>query len=119
MINGIALGGFNVLDIKALNKKTSLPVIVTIRKIPNLKKIKSALEKAKQPEKMSLIKKAGKIYSTNIGNKKVYFQIAGISSKEAAKIIYLSATRSLIPEPLRSAHLIASGITLGESKKRV
>jgi endonuclease V-like protein UPF0215 family len=36
---------------------------------------------------------------------------AGISETDARKIVELTATRSIIPEPLRVAHLIASGIT--------
>jgi uncharacterized protein len=32
------------------------------------------------------------------------------------KIIRLSSTRGNIPEPLRVAHLIATGIILGESR---
>jgi len=30
--------------------------------------------------------------------------------------VKLSSTRSLIPEPIRVAHLIASGVALGESR---
>jgi len=36
----------------------------------------------------------------------------------AAKIVRISATHSLIPEPLRIAHIIASGIKNGESHGR-
>jgi endonuclease V-like protein UPF0215 family len=38
--------------------------------------------------------------------------LAGISLTDAQKIVELTATRSSFPEPLRVAHLIASGITL-------
>ena len=34
MLDGIALGGFNIIDIKELNKKTKLPVIVLMRHLP-------------------------------------------------------------------------------------
>jgi hypothetical protein len=34
----------------------------------------------------------------------------------AARIIQITSTRSNIPEPLRVAHLIATGIVLGESR---
>ena len=35
--------------------------------------------------------------------------------EEAKEIIKLSTIRGVIPEPIRMAHLIASGITRGES----
>lgn len=119
MINGICLGGFNVVDIVKINKKTSLPVIAVIRKMPNFEKIKRALKIIKQEPKIKIMKKAGKIYRIKIKNKNIFFQCAGIQARKAAEIIKLSATHSLIPEPLRIAHIIASGIIKGESKGRV
>jgi len=121
MVGGIALAGFNVLDIKKLNKKTKLPVIVIIRKKPNLKKIEKALKKANKKiykKKLSLIKSAGKIYKLKLKNKELYFQVAGIRENKAAEIIKISATHAMIPEPIRIAHIIASGIVLGESRGR-
>ncbi|MEM2089727.1 MAG: DUF99 family protein [Candidatus Pacearchaeota archaeon] len=123
MLKGLSFGGFNVIDIKEINKKTKLPVIVFMRKKPNMKEIYKALEKAiknkkSREEKKEIIKKAGKIFSTKINNKEVYFQISGIPRKKAEEIIKLTATHALVPEPLRVAHLIAQGIVLGESKGR-
>ncbi|MCX8194229.1 MAG: DUF99 family protein [Candidatus Pacearchaeota archaeon] len=119
MINGISLGGFNVVDIKKLNKKTKLPVIVIIRHKPNFTKILKALEKAnkkKALKRFKLMEDAGKPVPLLLKNKKIYFQAAGISTKKAKEIIKMSSTHSSIPEPLRISHIIASGIILGESK---
>ena len=38
--------------------------------------------------------------------------------EEARQIIKIAATRGLMPEPIRLAHLIASGIVEGESRGR-
>ncbi|HZX45036.1 MAG TPA: DUF99 family protein [Candidatus Nanoarchaeia archaeon] len=112
LINGIALGGFNVLDIEELNKKTNIPVIVVIRKYPDFKKIEDALININKQEKFALIKKAGPVHQ--IG--KIFIQLKGLSLAEARAILKLTCTRSLIPEPIRVAHLIAGGIVTGESK---
>ena len=45
-------------------------------------------------------------------------QIAGITRKDAKKIVLLSSTRSNLPEPLRVAHLVASGLGNLELEKR-
>ena len=113
-LNGIAVGGFNVVDVNELNKKTGLPVIVIIRKIPDIEKIKETLIKIKRKSKIKLIEKAGKIIP--IGD--VYVQIIGINEEDSSKILKVVCTRSLIPEPLRLAHIIASGIVKGESRGR-
>jgi endonuclease V-like protein UPF0215 family len=55
---------------------------------------------------------------TEIDGKKVVAQKIGISLKDAMKIIHLSTVRGFIPEPIRVAHIIASGITTGDSKGR-
>ena len=51
-------------------------------------------------------------------NKSLYYQFIGLEKNEVEKIIRVSCTRSLIPEPLRISHLIASAMVKGESKGR-
>lgn len=121
LLKGLSLGGFNVIDINSLSKKTNLPVIVVMRKKPNFDKIYMALKKAtknkkEMKKKQELINRAGKIFSIKIKDKRRYFQIKGISKEKAKEIIKVTSTHALIPEPLRVAHLIAQGIVLGESK---
>jgi len=111
-LDGIAVGGFNVIDIKQLSEKTKLPVIVIIRRKPNIKKIKETLIKINKKNKIDLIEKAGSV--VQIG--KIYIQLTGLSIEKAREILKIVCTRSLIPEPVRIAHLIASGITFGESR---
>lgn len=118
MLNGISLAGFNVIDIKELNKKTRLPVIVIIRKMPDLVKIRKALNKLKANHKINLIKKAGKIFKIRIKEKNIFMQVSGISPKKASEIVKIATTHSLIPEPIRISHIIASGIRNGESHGR-
>ena len=112
LLNGIAVGGFNVIDIKELSKSTGLPVIVVIRKNPNINRIKETLKKIGKKEKIALIEKAGSV--APIG--KLYAQLAGLGIEKAKEILKLTCTRSMIPEAIRISHLIASGIIDGESR---
>jgi len=120
MFKGVTIGGFNIIDIKKLHEKTNLPVIVVTRKKPDFEKIKKALRNFDDFEKRwKFIRNAGKIYKIEIEkNKSLHYQFIGLQRNEAEKIINLSCTRSLIPEPLRVAHLIASAMVKGESKGR-
>lgn len=121
MFDGIAFGGFNVIDIKKLYKGTELPVIVINRKHPDLDSVKKALENNFEDfkKRWSIILNAGKIKVCNLKNgKNVYYQNIGMEDDEAIQIIQLSSTHSDIPEPLRVAHLIASAIIKGESSGR-
>ncbi len=119
MFDGITLAGFNLVDIKEVNEKTSLPVIVINRKLPNLEKVRNALKNFEDFEKRwEIVLKAGKIKECRIRNKKVYYQVIGLGDEETKEIINVTSTRSLIPEPLRVAHLIATAIVRGESYGR-
>ena len=113
-LDGIAVAGFNVIDVKELNKKTKLPVIVVIRRNPDVENIKKTLIKINQKQKIKLIEKAGKVIPIN----NIFVQLIGINLEMAKEILRIVCTRSLIPEPLRLAHIIAAGIVAGESRGR-
>lgn len=112
MLNGIAVGGFNVIDIQKLAAATKIPVIVVMRNYPEVGKIKSTLTRLGMKSKVKLIEKAGEIRKAG----RVYVQLSGCSLEKAMELLKISCTRSHIPEPIRVAHLIAAGIKLGESK---
>lgn len=119
MLDGITYGGFNVVDIEELYRETGLPVIVVMRSYPDFEKIRSALRHFSDGEvRWDRIKKAGKIEKlvTKKNGTPIYIQKAGIGVKSAEKIVRLTSIRSNIPEPLRVAHLIATGIIFGESR---
>ncbi|MEM3727738.1 MAG: DUF99 family protein [Candidatus Bathyarchaeia archaeon] len=114
MLNGVTIAGFNVVDIKRLNADTELPVIAVTRDKPNFDEIYEALKKLpKSEERWKAILNAGELYEVPIrgGKGKIYMQTAGISEEDARKILQLTSTRSYIPEALRVAHLIASGLS--------
>ena len=116
MLDGIALGGFNVVDIQEVHSVTNLPVITVTRDEPNFEKIEKALKKNFEnwKDRLNLMKR-GELYKVETSHNPIYIKCAGISLAEAKEIIKLSTIRGAIPEPIRVAHLIASGITRGES----
>jgi uncharacterized protein len=116
MLDGITFGGFNVVNIRQIFQKTGIPVIVIMRKYPKFSRIKKALQKFKDwEERWHNICLAGKIHKIE-NQEPIYMQIQGIQLEDALEIVKLSVTRSAIPEPIRVAHIIAAGVTTGESK---
>ncbi|MGA3191591.1 MAG: DUF99 family protein [Candidatus Bathyarchaeia archaeon] len=113
MLDGITFGGFNVVDMKKLNAETKLPVIAVTRDKPDFDDIRKALDNLRSPEKRwKAIMNAGEIFevSTRRKGEKAFVEICGILEDDARKIVQLTSTRSSVPEALRVAHLIASGI---------
>jgi endonuclease V-like protein UPF0215 family len=114
MLNGVTFAGFNIVDVKALHVATKLPVITVTREKPDLADIHKALQNLpNSEERWEAILNAGEPVevSTRSAEAKVYMQTVGVSKEDAEKILRLTSTRSNIPEALRVAHLVASGIS--------
>jgi len=119
VLDGITFAGFNVVDINELFKRVDLPVIAVTREKPDLVQIKKALENLPERERRwKAIESAGKVIRVQTRNTEeaVYMQIAGVSQKDAERILRNTSTRSNIPEALRVAHIIASGLARSEEK---
>lgn len=114
MLNGVTCAGFNVVDVKKLNAETKLPVIAVTRGKPDFKEIRDALNNLpNSEERWEAIRGTGELFEvhTRSKNAKVFMQVSGVSEGDARRIVQLTSTRSDVPEPLRVAHLVASGIS--------
>lgn len=114
LLQGIAVGGFNVVDIHLLQELVERPVLVVARKAPNMARIKRALlgNVPGGRRKWGLVEKAGPMEAAG----GVFVQRAGLSLREARQILAASTFHGSLPEPLRLAHLIAGAFVNGRSK---
>jgi endonuclease V-like protein UPF0215 family len=114
MLQGIAFGGFNVIDVFHLHEKLNLPVLVVSRKSPDLDAIRKALttQVPDGEKKWDIIARLGPMEALG----KVYVQRVGIPLEEADSVIERFAIHSHIPEPIRVAHFIAGALIDGESR---
>ncbi|MFC4640061.1 DUF99 family protein [Deinococcus hohokamensis] len=112
-LQGIALAGFNVVDLPGLHALSGLPVLVVARRPPNLERIRAALleQVPGGARKWRLVQQAGEMEPCA----GVYVQRAGLSLAQAEQAVSAFARSSRVPEPLRTAHLIAGGVTRGHS----
>ncbi|MEA3276720.1 MAG: DUF99 family protein [Pseudomonadota bacterium] len=117
LLQGIAVAGFNVVDIHALNERLGLPVIAVARRRPDMEAVRRALLESVPGgrRKWRLVERAGP--PQNVAG--VWLQRAGIALEAAAEAVSHHALYSRIPEPLRVAHLIAGGISELHTHQRV
>jgi endonuclease V-like protein UPF0215 family len=112
MLSGITFAGFNLVDIQKLHSATGLPIIALTHEKPDLDAIHSALRHLPlTDERWQIVLNAGKIHEVTNKGAKFYMGLSGVSLADALAILDLTSTRGSYPEPLRVAHLIASGIT--------
>ncbi len=116
MLQGITLAGFNVVDIFYLHKQLGLPVLIVSRRSPDLAAIRKALlTKIPQGEqKWQLIDRLGPMEPAG----QVYIQRVGLTSEEAIAMVERFSVHGRLPEPLRTAHLIAGAVAEGQSRGR-
>jgi endonuclease V-like protein UPF0215 family len=116
LLQGIAVAGFNVVDLPGLHALLGLPVVVVARRPPDLAAIRHALLERVPggARKWRLIEQLGPMEPAA----GVYIQRAGIAHPEAERLVAGLATHGRLPEPLRTAHLIAGGVVTGESRHR-
>lgn len=116
LVQGVAFAGFNVIDLHAVHAALGVPAIAVARHAPDFAAIRRALL-ARVPggrRKWALIENLGPMEPVA----GIYVQRAGISLARAEELIRRTARHGLLPEPLRTAHLIAGGVTTGESRHR-
>ena len=117
MLQGIALAGFNVVDVRRLAAALGLPVLVVARRPPDMAAVRRALLERVPAgrRKWRLIEDLGTMEPAA----GVYVQRVGLEPAQAEAVVREFAVNSTVPEPLRTAHLIASALGDGTSRQRV
>jgi uncharacterized protein len=122
LLQGIAVGGFNVVDVWGLHRELGVPVLVVCRKLPNHAAIERALFRGAPgggpipgaARKWRLIEAAGPMEPL----RSLYVQRVGLTRSEAGELVRVTTLHGNLPEPLRLAHLVAGGVTTGVSRGR-
>lgn len=119
MVDGVALGGFNVVDISSLHERTGVPFATVTRDPPDTEGMERALRShfLDWEERLAAILRHP-LREVRTDYKSIYVAQAGISEEEAEELVRGSTVRGVLPEPLRIAHLIATAMETGESKGR-
>jgi endonuclease V-like protein UPF0215 family len=142
MLQGIAVGGFNVVDVHELSATLEVPVLVVMRRQPDLDAMRRALfsdvprmrpRVRGATRKWRLIERAGPVEllggagttpsrarPTGLRSEgaRLWVQRVGLSAEAARALVQDTTLHGRLPEPIRVAHLIAGGISTGRSRGR-
>ncbi|MFW5738723.1 MAG: DUF99 family protein, partial [Myxococcota bacterium] len=113
VLDGIAVGGFNVIDLPSLAESLGVPVVAVMRRRPNLEAIRQALQRTRHADRRwRVMQRAGPIHEAD----GLWFQVAGASPGLGRRILDLSSPFERYPEALRLAHLIGGALVHGSSR---
>lgn len=115
LLDGIAFGGFNVVDLDALSRRLGRPCVAVMRRPPDMPAIERALKRIdRSNRRLQWIQRAGAIHELD----GFVFQVKGAEPEDAAFALARITDTGRVPEALRLAHLIGSALVTGESGRR-
>jgi len=117
LIDGAALGGFNVVDIDALHRSLRVPVATVTRDRPDAEAMERVLRRkfADWEARLEVLRRR-ELIRIQTAHKPLYANAAGVEPHDLEEAIRRCTVRGALPEPVRVAHLIGTAIVKGESK---
>lgn len=121
LLDGIAVGGFNLIDLDRLHAGLARPIVTVTRRLPDFPAIRSALRKyfpRDATNRWRLIK-AHPLFRlpTSEGNP-LRVSAVGCTRAEAAIIVRRTTVRGNLPEPLRLARMVARALARRTREER-
>lgn len=119
MLDGVALAGFNVVDIGAVHEVLGLPVMTITRDPPDFDAIRAALKKHFDDwrERFALVTRHP-LREMPTSGKPLLAAGVGLEWQEFQALVSSSTVRGAVPEPIRMAHLVSAAMAKGESRGR-
>ena len=112
LLDGLTLAGFNVVDIEALHEGTGIPVLTVVDKVPDQDAIRRALEGrfSDWEERLRLITTPDTHEVALPDGAVLTCHVAGMDPGEVPELLRVTTLRGHLPEALRMADLVASGM---------
>ena len=115
LLDGIAFGGFNVVDLPRLARSLQRPCVAVMRKLPDLPAMERAARRLPRPgARLALLRRAGPIHVSG----PFVYQVYGADPRETAAALERLTDTGNVPEALRLAHLIGGAFAYGQSGRR-
>lgn len=119
MLDGVNVGGFNVVDLDALRQACEVPVMTVTRDEPDHAAIEAALRKHfPDAERRLALLHRHTTHRVATDHNPLWVKVVGMGLEDAKDIVRANTVRGALPEPVRVAHLIAAAMRFGESRGR-
>jgi len=109
LVDGVVLGGFNVLDLSRLSRLTGMSVISLTRRRPDFPAMRAALVKyfPRDSARRWRLLRAHRLFRVPTSGHPIYAAAVGCYRADALEVVRRTTLRGFWPEPLRLARLVA------------
>jgi len=114
--SGTMFAGTNVLDLPRIYEVTKIPVVAVLRRPPSERF--DALLAHLSAEKRTILERNPPFEPMETKRGTLYIASLGLDSASVKRVVEDYQIYSVLPEPLRLAHVVASALGLGESRGR-
>jgi hypothetical protein len=115
LLDGLSLGGLNLVDLPELAARVGRPCVAVLRRPPDLPAVTRAVARLPRPaRRLAILERAGPVHA----HPPFHFQVAGADPAAVGPALARLTDRGHVPEPLRLAHLVGAAVARGESGSR-
>ncbi len=119
LVDGIAVGGFNLIDLDALAAAVGRPVVSVTRRPPDFAAMRRALRTyfPRDLARRWAIVRAHRLFRVPTADgARVLASAVGLNRAQAASVVRRTTVRGAFPEPIRLAHLVARVLATRSSR---
>jgi endonuclease V-like protein UPF0215 family len=112
LLDGIAVGGFNLVDLDRLHAAIRRPVVTVTRRPPEFEAIRKALRTyfPKDFRERWKLVSAHRLFRIPTGAQPLLASVVGATRRDAVALVRRTTVRGFLPEPLRLARLVARAL---------
>ncbi len=115
LLDGISVGGLNIIDLPQLCDRLEIPCVAVMRRIPDITAMTTVINRLPQAKKrLKILQRAGIIHAYP----PFFFQVCGETPDIIAATLQRLTDCGNVPESLRLAHLIGAAVVKGESGRQ-
>jgi endonuclease V-like protein UPF0215 family len=120
LLDGVAFGGFNLVDLNRLCARLGRPVVTVTRRSPDFVAIRAALRKYFPKDfahRWGLVR-AHRLFRIPTGGRPILASAVGCRRADAVALVHRTTVRGYWPEPLRVARLVAHALGTARLPRR-
>lgn len=115
LLDGISVGGLNIINLPQLCDRLQIPCVTVMRRIPDLTAMTTVIKRLPQAKRrLEILQSAGIIHAYP----PFFFQVCGETPDIIAATLQRLTDCGNVPEALRLAHLIGAAVVKGESGRQ-